>query len=163
MADYPNTLDRGGAVRSTVGRVTSGNVTVVAQAAWARAVSLVSVPASVGETISIAVAGLIEWDASALTSDYLDLVVEAAGPTIARRSSTGTASATGVDRGDPMFYPVTAASVFIRPSAPWRFTVTAGDLQSGNIVFAIWSKGAGGATLYASTDYPLRYDVTVHS
>lgn len=145
-------------VRTYSGRITTGNVVIGAAADWATTGLGADVPAVAGETIAFTVGPLVEWAAPA--SDYFDVVVVGAANAIVRRSSTGTANPTGVNRGDPGLYPTPAQ--YFTVFAPFSFVVAATDVVAGNVQFRLYSKGAGGATVYASTDYPLRYHATVH-
>lgn len=146
-------------IATTFGRITTGNVAVGAQAAWATTGLGADIPAAVGDTVSFVMGPLMEWAVPA--SDYFDVVVVGAGPAIVRRSSTGTANPTGSDHGDPGLYPT--PSQYFSIFTPFSFVVAATDLVGGNIQFRLYSKGAGGSTVYASADYPLRYWATVHS
>lgn len=105
-------------------------------------------PAVVGDYVELSV--------NAMRKDiggnaWLDqAVVTGAGPTIARYLSSGGATP-GVE-GDPGWY-VPSGGIVGR-SASRGFTVTAPDLDGGNVRFVMAVKSNGTGILYASTNYP---------
>lgn len=140
------------AAAATGGWITAGNVTVAAQAVWATTGLTWTVPASPGQILTVAASPLIEWAAPA--SDYFD-VCAYTGAGIVWRASSGTAAATTSDKGDVTFYP--NPNQYRCAGSPAVLTVTAAMIVAGNVQFGVYSRGAGGATVYASTDYPLRW------
>jgi hypothetical protein len=108
----------------------------------------IAIPAAVGDWVEI---GLHAMRNTVSSTAYVDVaVITGAGPTIARYLATGS-STPGLE-GDPGWYP---QSTFENQSAPRGFTVTAGDLDTGSVRFALVVKAGGTGTLYASTNYPL--------
>lgn len=108
----------------------------------------IQLPAVVGDYVELSV--------NAMRKDiggnaWLDqAVVTGAGPTIARYLSSGGATP-GVE-GDPGWY-VPSGGIVGR-SASRGFTVTAPDLDGGNVRFVMAVKSNGTGILYASTNYP---------
>lgn len=131
--------------------VTTGNVTLPnTSGLWAAIGLELQIPASVGDYVEIIPSFM--WQPSG--TNYLEMA-NIVGTTVQRYSSTGTNTSSGGGQGDPAMY---AAPSTYRTAGPvFGFTVTAGDLDSGNVRFNILTKGTGGDTLYASTNYPFRW------
>lgn len=141
--------------------ITTGDVTLAANAAWTPLAGFELVlPAAVGDYVELAVAALFQL----IGSDFLDLVVLTGGGanTIARRASTGTAAATAADEGDPGLYPNASGNSFRPTAGPFVFTVAVGDLDGGNVRFALVAKGTGGGKVFASVNYPFRWRAINH-
>lgn len=133
-------------------RVTSGDITTSADASWAIVAGLsLSLPAATGDNVEIAVNCLLDYIGSA--ADFFDLVVVVGGA-IARAASSDTATPSA--EGDPALYPDQDVR-FRGSTTSMGFTVTAGDLSAGNVVFGLAHKGTGGAKILASASYPFRW------
>lgn len=138
--------------------ITSGNVTLPNSAgSWARPGGTnglpsdfeLAIPAEIGDWVECSYNGMKSDTASA----FLDVGI-VVGTTIVRYLGSGTSSP--LVEGDPGWYPVTG----FRPHAGIRgFVVEAGDLDSGNVRFAVVNKTAGSGTLYASASYPFYWHV----
>ena len=145
-------------VRETV--FTTANVVFGSDAAWKAYTDVeLDLPAAVGDQVELHVAGM--WANAGGGNDFIEwVVVTGAGPTIVRYGSTRTSSP--ATQGDPAYYPNAG---FYKGTGPFAFQVAAGDLDGGNVRFAVAHIGApGGGTLYADSDYPLRlYAVNKHT
>ncbi len=130
---------------------TSGDITLASSGGlWVPVTGItISLPAAVGDWVELTSSIMTQSSGS----DYFDLAV-LNGVSIVRRSSTGTASGTTADQGDTGLYPTQLA--FRTTGALFAFQVVSGDLESGNVRFALIAKGTGGAKVFASTDYPGR-------
>lgn len=103
------------------------------------------IPAAVDDYVEIAVHAMRTNTSTA----FLDVGVMVSG-SVARFMATGTNS--GATEGDPGFY---FNNGFTGQSAARGFTVVSGDLDSGNVHFAVVIKSSAAAgTLHASTSYP---------
>lgn len=137
------------------GKVTTGDVTVSAQASWAIVPGASwTVPAAAGQLVTVETNAMILW--ASLGSDYFTIAVFDGVSTVLLRSDSDTASATGSNEGDPSLYPI-GASAIRTWNCPWIVPVTADLLVNGSLNFTLLSRGAGGAKLFASTSYPLRW------
>lgn len=111
------------------------------------------IPAAVGDTL--------EMDVNAMRKDigpgnsWLDTAV-VVGSTLKRFLSSG--GATPALEGDPGWY-VPQASIIGRGGTR-RFTVAAGDLDSGVVRFVVAVKSNGTGILYSSADYPFYWQAT---
>lgn len=136
--------------------ITSGNLNPIpsTSGAWAPLPTTeIQMPAAVGDFVEATPSFM--WQPGGTC--FLDLCAFTGVSTIARYASTGTASPAAANEGDPALYPGTA---FVRSGASFGFTVTSGDLDSGNVRFAVAARSDGvSAVLYASTNYPLRWTV----
>lgn len=138
--------------------IKSGNVTLPNSAgSWARPGGTNGLPADFELAIPAVVGDWVECSYNGMKTDtssaFLDVGV-VVGTTIVR--FLGSGDGTGLVEGDPGWYPVTG----FRPHAGVRgFVVEAGDLDSGNIRFAVVNKTAGSGTLFASNDYPFYWHV----
>jgi hypothetical protein len=144
----------GGGTAATItrARVTSGDVTVSADAAWTPVAGLsLAVPAVVGDNVTIDVACLI----SHTDSSFYELAVLVGGSPV-RYASTGTSSPAGAGEGDPSMYPL-AGSTLHPLSTFMDLQVEGGDLSGGTVTFALMHKGSGGGKVYASTQFPFRW------
>jgi hypothetical protein len=135
------------------GYVTSGNITPPATGGvWTPIDGLeFPIPAVVGDYVELYCSFMYQPNAGT----FIDYGV-INGITIVRYASTGTG--TPGFEGDPAMY---AAPGTYRTASPiMGFTVTSGDLDGTNVRFGIMNSGAGDtATIYASSQYPLRYVV----
>lgn len=129
---------------------TSGDITMTNTAGQWVAVSgmEISLPAAVGDWVELTSSLMFQ----ATGSDYFDLAV-IQGSTIKRRSSSGSTTVTA--EGDTGIYP--SPQSFRTSGCLFAFTVTADDLDSGNVRFALITIGTGGSKLFASTTYPTRW------
>lgn len=132
--------------------VTSGDITLTdSSGAWLPVTGLeISIPAAVGDWVELCPTIMMQGTGS----DYFDLAV-LSGSSIVRRSSTGSATVTA--EGDTGLYP--SPHTFRTTGALFAFTVASGDLDSGNVRFTLIAKGTGGAKVFASTQYPMRWRV----
>ncbi len=147
----------GGGTSATFTRnyVTSGDITLAADASWTIVPGLTFVAAAVaGEDVTLAIDALIQMG----TADFFDLVTVVGG-VIQRFASTGTSSPTVTNEGDPALYAISGSP--FRGSHPhWSLAVASGDLSGGNVTFAFAHKGSGAAgKIFASTNYPLRWSI----
>jgi hypothetical protein len=136
--------------------VTAGDVTLPVDAGWTPVTGLtIALAAVAGDNLGLKLDCLL--NAGGGGNDYFELVVLVGGA-IVRYASTGTSSPAGAGEGDPAMYPLGA--IGIRPVSPsFDLAVQAGDLFGGTVTFGIAHKGGGGAKIYASTNYPLRWTV----
>lgn len=98
----------------------------------------------------------VEWVPSFMwaptTSQFLELAVIVGGVPV-RYASTGTN--TGGVEGDPALYPDPGT---YRSAAPvFSLEVEPGDLDGGEVNFAIVSKGNGTGTFFSSASFPFRW------
>lgn len=106
-----------------------------------------AIPAAVGDYVDIGAHGM----RSATSTAFLDIAV-AVGSTLARYMATGTA--TPAPEGDPGWY---IDGGFPPQSAGRGFTVTADDLDGGQVRFVVAVKAQGTGTLHASVSYPFHW------
>lgn len=133
--------------------ITTGDITLAVNATWTALAGFeLPIPAAVGDHVELSVAALFQLSGS----DFIDLVV-LVGAGIAHRASSDTASATVVGEGDPGLYPNATGNTFRPANGVFEFTVAAGDLDGGNVRFALAAKGQGGGKVFASTSYPFRW------
>lgn len=138
-----------GSAQIVASRVISGDVTVPSTTgAWAllSGVPELAINASLGDWVELSMAGMRSQTANAFT-DFA--VVTGAGPTVRRYLSTGTS--TPLAEGDPAWYPATG---FLTSTGPRGFTVTANDLDAGQVRFRVAIKAGGAGIIYASAAYP---------
>jgi hypothetical protein len=137
--------------------VTSGNVTLPnTSGAWqALAGFELAVPAAVGDYVELGAHGM----RNNTETGFLDIAV-ISGAAIVRYLATG--SSTPAVEGDPGWYPTGPAAPFPNQAAPRGFTVTSGDLNAGNVTFAVVAKAAGAGVLYASADFPFYWQAKNH-
>lgn len=138
--------------------MSAGDFMVGADASWVPIPGLtLTIPAAVGDDVELSVDCLLDANGSA--TDGYEMVVVASGGGVARFASTntGTPNTAGPGEGDPAAYPAGAGQRFQHFSAGMGFTVAAGDLTGGNVVFGIAHKGSGGGKVFASTAYPFRW------
>lgn len=153
MADDFNILDRGGATLTVEsGYVTTGNITATnVGSTWTQVGSLAfSVAAAVGDHVMFVPTMMV----NSASNTHYDVAVKVAGSFV-RFASTGTdTAATEGDPGlyhDPQTYRTGGGGVM-------NLVVEAGDLDGGNVTFAVVFKGAGTTRIvYASTDFPFRW------
>lgn len=106
---------------------------------------LLEIDAAVDDFVELGVHGM----RSAVSTAWLDVAVLVGGAPV-RYLATGTN--TPAPEGDPGFY---TDGGYINQSAERAFTVVAGDLDDGKVVFAVMAKTTANAgSLYASTTYP---------
>lgn len=133
-------------------QVTSaGNITPQSSpGAWAQftGAPTLAIPAVVGNYVEFEILGMLWTPLSA----FIDLAVIVGG-SLVRFMATDT-STPGVE-GAPAFYP--QPSTFRHYGPVFDFVVASGDLSGGNVTVGFATKGNGTGTLYASTDYPLRW------
>jgi hypothetical protein len=131
------------------GKVTSGNLTFPVAGAW------VAVPGSPELVVPAAVGDYVEFSLPSMLGNFSvnfgDLAVRVGGALV-RYLSTGTN--TPATEGAPAFY---GDQGFDRTSPVFEFVVEAGDLEGGNVTVVFATQGSGGGTVYASTDYPLKW------
>lgn len=152
MADNFNVLDRApGSIRKFAGSVTAGSFTSTnVGSTWTQATNFVTtgITASVGDYVVFLPSMMV--DPTGAT--HLDLAVKV-GVNFVRYASTGTG--TPATEGDPALY---GDGTFVHSNSIFDFVVTADDLSSGTLTFAVVYKGTGTTTVvYASTDYPWRW------
>lgn len=137
--------------------ITSGNATLPNTAgAWQILSGFqLAIPAAVGDYVELGAHGM----RNNTETGFLDVAV-VSGATIVRYLATGSASP--AVEGDPGWYPTGPAAPFPNQAAPRGFTVTSGDLNGGNVTFAVVVKAAGAGTLYASTDFPFYWQAKNH-
>lgn len=133
-------------------RITSGDITVPVDAAWAPVSGFtLALPAVTGDDVELSLNCMIDMTNGG--TDFFDLVILVGG-SIVRTSSSGTA--TGAVEGDPAMYP---GSRFRGTSVTWSLTLASGDLSGGNVTFGLAHKGgAGAAKVFASATYPFRWN-----
>jgi hypothetical protein len=129
--------------------VTSGNLVLTVNGAWAVVTGSPSMvlPAVVGDYVQFDLPSML----GNFAVNFADLAVIVGG-TIVRCLSSGTA--TPATEGAPAFY---GDNSFDRYGPIFEFEVEAGDLSGGNVTVQFITKGSGGGTIYASSDYPLRW------
>ena len=135
------------------GYLSSGDLTAAADADWT-VVSGLTMPiaAAVGDEVAVTINCLMDINGG---TDFYDLVVIVDGA-IVRYAGTGTGSPTAAGEGDPALYPDVDVR-FRGTTSSMAFTVTSGDLDDGQVVFALAHKGAGSSKVLASTNYPFRW------
>lgn len=155
MSDRGFAGGSGGRVTIRRAYITSGNVTLAdTSGAWAVVPGFeLQLPAAIGDSVELQAAFMYQPNAS-----FLDfVVVTGVGPTLARYASTG--GGTPAVEGDPELY--NTPGTYRTSSGPFSFAVQAGDLDSGNVRFAIATMRSGGTggVLYAGTaaGYPFRW------
>jgi hypothetical protein len=106
-----------------------------------------SIPAANGDWVEISISGLMNPVAGA---NYIDIGVMVS-TSFVRFLSSGTG--TPALEGEPGVYPQTTN---FRPMGYGTkgFTVTSGDLDSGNVRFVVAVNAVGTGTFYSSTNYP---------
>lgn len=159
--DYNDLINKpvGGAGSGTAptfvrAHVTSGDIVMTTDASWTIVPGLsLALPAVVGDDVELVMSCMVSNGPGA--DNFYDLAVISGGA-IRRVSSSG--SVTPAIEGDPSMYPDTDIN-FRGTTSLLSFTVTADDLDSGNVTFGILHKGPGGGTpkIYASTAYPFRW------
>lgn len=132
---------------------TGGNIVPQASGSWAAVTGspTISLTAAAGDFVSLEVLGSL---IKAPSNNFLELAVLSGGVPV-RYGSNNTA--TPSTEGDPALY-----SDFNFRTLGWGmgFVAQAGDISGGVITFGFATKGAGtGTTIYASTDYPLRWRI----
>jgi hypothetical protein len=127
-------------------RVTTGDTTLPnTGASWAAVAGFeLDIPAAVGDDVELDFSAMRSANANAL----LDIAV-IVGTTLVRFLATG--NSTPALEGDPAWY---TQSTFIGHAGPRGFTVTSGDLDTGNVRFVVACKSTGVGTVYSSTSYP---------
>lgn len=137
--------------------ITSGNVTLPnTSGTWQPLDGFqLAIPAAAGDYVELGAHGM----RNNTETGFLDIAVLAGG-SIVRYLATGTNSP--AVEGDPGWYPTGPAAPFPNQAAPRGFTVTAGDLNAGNVTFAVVAKAAGAGTLYASADFPFYWQAKNH-
>lgn len=135
--------------------ITSGNVTPQASVPWAALTGgpSLAIAAAVGDYVEFAIVSGM-WDPAA---SFLDWAVMVAGSPV-RYLSTGTA--TPAIEGAPSFY--ADPQTYHNYGPVFEFQVEAGDLSGGNVTIGFMTRGDGGGTLFASTNYPLRWRAMNH-
>jgi hypothetical protein len=141
----------GGGSSMTVKRdtVTSGNLTMATSGAWI-AVSggpTLAIPAAAGDYLEFEIVSYL----GSFSVNFVDLAVTAGG-SLVRFMSSGTA--TPATEGAPSFY---GDQSFDRSTPVFEFVAQAGDISGGNVTVCFATKGSGGGTIYANTDYPFRW------
>jgi hypothetical protein len=136
------------------GTVTSGNLTLAAAGGWVAVAGgpQLVLPAAVGDYVEFALTSML----GSFSTNFADLAV-LSGASLVRYLSTGGASP--ASEGAPAFY---GDQTFDRVSPVFEFEVEAGDLSGGTVTVVFATQGAGGGTIYASTDYPLRWRALNH-
>ncbi len=126
--------------------IKTGNVTLPnTGGVWAALAGFtLSIPAAVGDYVDIGASFFMLPTAG----NFIDVGVLVGGSFV-RFMSSGTA--TPAVEGMPAWYPETN---FRTSFSPMGFTVTSGDLDGGNVVWAMASLSAGSGTLFASTNGP---------
>jgi hypothetical protein len=151
------TVAGGGGTAATFARayVTSGDLTMPNDAGWTIVSGgpTLSLPASAGDDVSIWVSCLLDHNAA--RTDFYELVVVVGG-TIVRFASTGTSSPAAAGEGDPSIY--AGNDQFIGSVVRMGISVVSGDLDSGSVVWAFAHKGPGAGKIFASSNYPLRWE-----
>lgn len=148
----------GGGTAPTFARdiVTTGDVVLAEDlSAWALIPGLSFPIAAVsGDDVEIMISCLTDRRSDRL--EQFEPVVSAGG-VIARYASTGTASASSSNEGDPSLYAGDAR--FDGMHMFMSLTVAPSDLSGGNVTFGIAHRGPGGGKVYASAPYPLRWRI----
>ncbi|EFC78730.1 hypothetical protein, partial [Parafrankia sp. EUN1f] len=90
---------------------------------------------------------------SGANTSYLDLVIVVSSA-IVWAASSGTSTPT--TEGLPGWY---GNATFVVRGGPARRTVQAGDIAGGTVTFAIAAKAPGAGLLYASSGYPLSWEI----
>jgi hypothetical protein len=127
--------------------ITTGNVTIPnTGGTWTALAGFeLSIPAAVGDYVDIGASFFLRPDGG---TPFMDIGV-IVGSSIVRAMSSGTA--TPAVEGMPAWYPTLT---FRTNPAPMGFTVTAPDLDGGNIRWAIITNGNGVGLLFASVAGP---------
>jgi hypothetical protein len=146
----------GGGTAATFARgvVSSGDVTPGVTAAWAPVAGMAfSLAAVAGDNVQVDFSGLLNQTATS----FFDIAVLVGG-SIVRYASTGTSSPTAAGEGDPSIYPINGAA--LRPlHGRMSLAVVSGDLSGGTVTFALVYKGDAAGKVFASTNYPLRWQI----
>ncbi len=88
------------------------------------------------------------------SSQFLDQAVSVGG-SIVRFASSG--SAVAAVEGDPALY--NTPGTYRTAGGAWGFTVEAGDLEAdGSVTIVLATKGNGTGTVYASANFPFRWE-----
>lgn len=134
--------------------ITSGNVTPPNTAGAWQALSgfELDIPAAVGDYVELRPSFM--WNPPS-SSTFLDLGV-VVGSSIVRYASSGGSSPASAGEGDPSLY--AQPSTFRTSGTSFWFTVTSGDIDTGNVRFALLVKSNGTGTVYASSNYPFRWE-----
>ncbi len=106
----------------------------------------VSIPAAVGDYVEL----LFELMAQPGTSMFLDWAVVKSSDTVIARANSSN-SATPKTEGSQSLY--STPSTFRTAPNPFAFVVEAGDLDGGNVKFALIVKASGTGTIYGDTTY----------
>lgn len=156
MADHFNVLDQSGGVSVVKARgyVATGDLTSTnVGSTWTQWGALAF-------AIAAAVGDYVEFEPSFMykeaSSTNIDVAVKVSGSFVRFASSgTGTAAV----EGDPSTY-YEAETYRTANGAFMDLVVEAGDLDGGNVTFAMVYKGTGtAAILYASSNFPFRYRI----
>jgi hypothetical protein len=136
------------------GSITSGNLTLASSGAWAAVSGGPSfvLPAAVGDYVEFSLVSAL----FNLNVNFLELAVSSGGSLV---RYLGTGGATPATEGAPPFY---GDQSFERAGPVFEFVVEAGDLSGGNVTVVFATQGSGGGTIYASTDYPLKWRAMNH-
>jgi len=110
----------------------------------------IAIPAVVGDWLRLSVRAMRTEGSSGAFVDFAVMV----GSTIARYLSSGTSSPS--TEGDPSWY---FAGGYLNQSGPIGLRVQAGDLDGGQVRFAVVTKSTGSGKLYASAAFPFRWYV----
>lgn len=138
--------------------VTSGDFVSIEENSWTPITGLlVTVPAAVGDNLDLSVNCLIDRGTGA--DNYYDTVV-LANSAVVRYGSTGTASPSAANEGDPSIYPQVPGQRFSAiANLNLSVEVTSNMLVGGNITFSLVHRGVGGGKIFASANYPFRWHV----
>ena len=130
--------------------VTAGNITPGASTPWVALSGgpTLALPAAIGDYVEFSLLSAM-WDPGA---SFLDLAVIVGGSAV-RYLSSGTS--TPAIEGAPPFY--ADPQTYHNYGPTFEFEVESGDLSGGNVTVGFMTRGDGGGTLFASTDYPLRW------
>lgn len=108
----------------------------------------ISIPAVAGDYLEFEILQMLFQPGA----NFLDLAVVVSAA--AARYMVSDTNSPGAE-GNPSFYPQPGTYRTYGPT--FEFVAQAGDISGGNVTVAFWTKGAGTGTLYAHTDYPLKW------
>lgn len=112
----------------------------------------IDLPANIGDYVELEFNAMRNSNANA----FLDVAV-IVGSSLVRYGANNTNSP--AVEGNPAFY---TQSSFIGHAGVFDFSVTADDLDGGNVRFVMACKASGSGTLFDSTNYPFRWRAFNH-
>src|SRR6188768_413496 len=142
----------GSTITTASARVTTGDLATGNDASFAVVAGFsASIAAVSGDRVRFTVSGLLDMAVS--LTEFFEMCTLISGAAVTYSSSgNGTPST----EGDPALYPSTR---FRGTEVSFYLTVAPGDLSGGNVTFGFAHKGAGSAKIFASSTYPLRWNL----